>query len=328
MDDDVAVVSIQRRFRGYHTRIIAQYKSNNAAVTIQRAYREWKYKSTALPADKGYDGDNYAAYAVIDYTGTFTAQDHLIGPFRRRIGAGQMRTERVNHGAFLIDNPLREVAIQKPSEIDAMNTDLGDSFVWLDDTITKLVVFDDYAAIRAAVAKPPGNNWSEVLRVMQKYDDRVLVQVYGLRCFSKGVIPMDPLCGMVSHTARQALDVIETVIRNATKQYALTHIYFALEALQNFLAVRPGRAEFLSTTHITAVGLLRQTAVSNHYKHQLDMLFQYLIYIPTEEIIMPIILEDEPNSIITPTSRACDVVAMVIEVRRTCLSVHGIYLRM
>ena len=246
----------------------------------------------------------------------FSQEDFLSGPFVKRLGAGQKSTMRAVHGAFLIENPLRAIAIQRPSDINVSSTEIGNAVVWLDDVKTKTFVVDDYAIVRSAYAMDEGNNWAEVFKLMKRFPERILLQCYCLRCFAKGSIPVEESSQMISAVAKSVLTEIENVIQNQNKEYRYTHIYFALEALFNFLSLRAGRAEFFSTVHIKAVGMQRETAKQNFFKFKLNSLHQYLQHIPTEEMVIPVVLEDDTNSYIRPTSRGCDVVALVLEVLR------------
>ena len=246
----------------------------------------------------------------------FSQEDYLVGPFVKRLGAGQKSTARAAHSAFLIENPLRNIAILRSSDIDAYSTEIGSTVVWLDDVKIKRFVVDDYAIVRSAYAQDEGNNWAEVLKIMKKFPERVLLQCYCLRCFAKGSIPIEEPSQMISVVAKSALTEIENIVHNQNKQYRYTHVYFALEALFNFLSLRAGRAEFFSTVHIQAVGTQRETAKQNFYKFKLGSLHQYLQHIPVEEMIVPVVLEDDTNNNVQPTSRGCDVVALVFEVRR------------
>lgn len=204
----------------------------------------------------------------------FSYKSHLAGPFRKRFGAGQKSTVRAVHSAFLVENPRRDVAVRGPGDIDVNTHGVGSSVIWMDDTLTKDVFMDDYAVVRSAFAENGGDNWRAVLRVMEQYPGRVFIHIYAMRCFAKGNIPIDPLSGMLSLDGKDALAAIEKVLQNEDKSHRYTHIYFALEALYNLCSVRAGRAEFFSTVHIVAVGMLREKAIQNYFKYKLNILHQ------------------------------------------------------
>ena len=247
-------------------------------------------------------------------TDGFSAQSHLDGPFVRRYGAGQRRTLRAKHSAFLVENRMRDAAISQLRNVDTSSVEIGSTIVWKDDLKTKKLLLNDYSIVRSAFAKDGGNNWAEVLSVMKRYSERVLVQCYSLRCFAKGIIPVEESTQIMSFVAKSAFTEIERIVYNQEKKYRYTHIFFALEALFNFLSLRSGRSEFFSTVHIQAIGTQRQRAIQNFFKFKLNMLHQYLQHIPSEEVVPPVILEEDTNSYIQPTSRGCDVVALVFEV--------------
>lgn len=235
----------------------------------------WHKPRLAFPGDipaleeQPCEGEGDLHLQLVSADALYSAvNDHMQGPFRHRSGLGRRATARSEHDVFLARNPRRLAAVSRPAQLDADRMQLGDGFEWLDGVAVREVLVDDYALMRSACE----GGWSQVLAVLARHPTRPLLKLYALRCFAKGAVPVDP-SGMLGCAAAAALRLVLAVLSEEDPSLAT----FALEALHNLLAVRAGRAEFLSAEHIASTGFLRQTALANFHKQRLGILHRCLV---------------------------------------------------
>lgn len=211
------------------------------------------------------------------------------------------RKVRVKTQAFLVDNPLRDVAIRRHEEIDLENVSVNSIIAWMDGSKAVLLQMDEYAYMRAAIAR---NDWRRVLRCMQNHPANQLIQIFGYHSFAKSKVPMESST-VVDFSVVTVLERCIATIRPAAATVPLLTQIFAMRALLNVLSARPGRREFLSTHSVEAKGDDRNDAVDIFLGSRLTLFNTFLQSIPTSRTKSPF---SEAMAVETPTPHGAEAV--------------------
>jgi hypothetical protein len=176
----------------------------------------------------------------------YTYREFTKGPYLRQAGIGKKQTARAQHGHFHHFNPVREIAVINPEDLDLEKYPVYSIVPLIDGHKLKNVLVSDYMQMRSACVD---NNWAAVYRIMRLYPERMLTQIYGMHSFSKIDLILDA-SGALVESARQALRMCyDVVIRAVTDNISPTLVTFTLHALYHFISAPPGRAEFFELTN-------------------------------------------------------------------------------
>lgn len=171
----------------------------------------------------------------------YTYASFVNGPyFRRKLRSGGA-CERTEMTHFVYQNPKKVDVVYADGDWDLDDRGLGEWIHMLDGWKAKDVLIDDYLVISNART---GNNVKYVLELMQEYNDRPLIQAYGLHAISNMEHSLD-VAGCLSYHDRKAFEYCFKFIQiNGEKFCSNTETIFALRAMYSYLYLPAGRAEF------------------------------------------------------------------------------------
>ena len=278
----------------------------------EHAEPSWYKPRLAFPGDieefHEYDAEDYLKGHKFSYN------DYAVGPYVVIDGLGKNNVVLAEGApaAFIKHNPLREIALSHPKEIDLDKYPLGTIMAWFDGQKVIPHTLDDYTVMRAAIVN---NDWNRTLKWMKEYSQYPLVQAYGWYNFSKTEVPKssDGLLDFCAATALvESIDLLVDLEKYADVPQ-LTKI-FAFHALINILSTRAGRVEYLSTESVTEIGDARAAALDAFIEKKLTQFNFYLLRVHHEQALTSKKEEREFTKIMVPSSRGTDLAQCALQV--------------
>ena len=278
----------------------------------EHAEPSWYKPRLAFPGEieefHEYDKEDYLQGHKFSYN------DYAKGPYVMIDGLGKNNVVLAEgcSDAFMKHNHLREIAYRHPKEIELDKFPIGTIMAWFDGQKVIPHTLDDYTVMRAAI---DGENWDRTLKWMKEYSEYPLIQAYGWYSFSKTRVPLSPE-GLLDFAAATVL--VESVdLLVDLEKYAdvpqLTKI-MAFHALSNILAIRAGRAEYLSTESVTEIGDARAEALEAFITKKLTQFNFYLLRVHHEEGLISKKEDREFTKVMVPSSRGVDLAQCALKV--------------
>ena len=118
----------------------------------------------------------------------YSRQDFTKGPIYKVSGLNQKDLTRADLAAFYADNPWRNSAVDKYTEIDLDNIAKDTIIAWFDGTKPSKLPITSFNLIRIALSK---YQWKGVLQYMREHTEDMVLQMYGFHSFSKTEVPLD-----------------------------------------------------------------------------------------------------------------------------------------
>lgn len=270
----------------------------------------WYKPRLAFPGDieefHEYDSEDYLQGHKFSYN------DYTVGPFVKINGLGKnnITLAEGSPAAFLKHNPLREVALGNPNQIDLDKYSLGTIMAWFDGQKVIPHPLDDYTVMRAAIVN---NDWDRTLKWMKEYSAYPLVQAYGWYNFSKTEVPLSSDGLLDFSAARVLVESVNLLVDLENDATQLTKI-FAFHALINVLSTRAGRVEYLSTESITEVGDARAAALDAFMENKFTQFNFYLLRIHHEQGLISKKEDKEFTKIMIPSSRGTELCQCALKI--------------
>lgn len=272
----------------------------------------WYKPRLAFPGDI----EEFHVYDKEDYLQghKFSYNDYTLGPYVMIDGLGKNNVVLAEGcpDAFIKHNPLREIAYSHPKEIELDKFPIGAIMAWFDGQKVIPHPLDDYTVMRAAI---DGENWDRTLKWMKEYSQYPLIQAYGWYSFSKTRVPLSPE-GLLDFAAAtvlvESIDLLVDIEKYADVPQ-LTKV-MAFHALSNILAIRAGRAEYLSTESVTEVGDARAQALDDFITKKLTQFNFYLLRVHHEEALISKKEDREFTKVMVPSSRGTDLAQCALKV--------------
>eukprot|EP01031_Cornospumella_fuschlensis_P025147 gene25147-30368_t len=237
----------------------------------------------------------------------FSKQDFQTGPFIKVAGLSKAEQDRADLQVFIVRNELRNIAAKSYADIDLSQLSIGDWVAWMEGGKVTAINVNEYHFMRTAIEH---GDWAELQYYMSQYPDNALIQLFGFHGFAKTVVPLESP-KQVDRSAKEAIDRCVEIIVDKDNVKSNMMKVFALRALHNILSIRPGRAEFLETDSVMAIGEFRQAAMEKHLKTKLEIFNKYLTRIPNETILVFERGSDVPQPVTRPTAEAIEIVECV-----------------
>jgi hypothetical protein len=252
----------------------------------------------------------------------YSKQGFIHGPYLKKAGLSKANIKRAKNPAFTKPNPLRDLAISDFHDIDLENTPIGSIIAFFDDSKAIEVHIDEYNLIKAAMLD---NNWSRILHYMRKYNDNIVLQIFGMRAFASTSVDVEPdkdegwvLTDATREVLQFCLDIVEKAYDNRPKRdtwaVGQVHLIFTLQAINNLFASRPARLEYFNTSHILAVGDERVAIIERFTKSRLQFFNHFLLQNKFDIVQYSKKGTNQFESYQIPTRRSSEIVEEVMQV--------------
>jgi hypothetical protein len=196
----------------------------------------------------------------------FSKSNYEVGPLIKVSGLNKYDTGRSELTAFLIPNPLRDIAFHVYENVNLNEINMNDVMAWMDDIKVSSVRFNEFHFMRTAICH---NDWKRTLAYMKEYPNNNLIQLFGFYGLSKTFVPMNR--DLIDFESCEAMELCVKLVKDEERKYDTKLKIYAMKALHNIFAVRVARVEYLNIEKVHVRGPARDAAIEEFLTNRLNI---------------------------------------------------------